>query len=85
MASNDLTVQYNQLMWQMDQLREDVVKANKDYTDKLKDLRKKMVQVNAQIEWIGQRMGPRALAELTMPTPFQQHPNRDAGFHPPAA
>jgi hypothetical protein len=82
MASDDLTVRYNQLMWEMDRLRNEVLKANKDYIEKLKDLRKEMARVNSQLEWVGQRMGPRTMSEVNT-TPVQ----RDAGFqfHPPAA
>ncbi len=81
--ANAYLERYNQLMWQMDRLREEIDKVNKDYVSRLRDIRKNMQRTSDELADVGRRMGPRAQLHLTP----GQHSGTDAGFqfHPPAA
>jgi len=79
--ADDLTTRYNQLIWQMNQLRNEANEAGDTYANKLRALSKRMRRVNDELEGvsrdIARRQGiPSGSNDAHMAQPV------NAGFHP---
>jgi hypothetical protein len=59
MANEDLITQYNQLIWQMEQLRAEANDAGESYALKLKNIAKKMRHVNELLGRVSQELTRR--------------------------
>jgi hypothetical protein len=84
MANEDLVTQYNQLIWQMEQLRTEANEAGEYYANKLKTVGKKMRTVTQQLDFVSKELARRQVpivsAPMTVPTNVTNTVN--AGFHP---
>lgn len=82
MANEELITQYNQLIWQMDQLRNEANEAGAAYAAKLKVTSKRMHRVTEQLDNVTKELARR---NMPRPAPYLQAVppvNPDAGFHP---
>lgn len=84
MANEDLITQYNQLIWQMEQLRAEVIEAGDAYFNKLKSIKKRMQRVNSEIETVSRSLRQRQVQIVAAPPAMAsaQTTRHDAGFHP---
>lgn len=81
MANEEFVTHYNQLVWQMDQLRNETIEASATYAAKLKAISKRMHRVNEQLESVTKELARRGTPR---PVPHLSgiSSNTDAGFHP---
>lgn len=83
MANEEIVAQYNQLVWQMEQLRAEVHEAGESYINKLKSIKKRMQRTNEQLENLSKDMARRQIYVGGSPSMAQPGPVT-AGFHPSA-
>lgn len=82
MANNtELTSRYNQLVWQMHQLRTEANEAGEAYAGKLKTISKRMRSVNDELENVSRALSRATGAIVPSTDPNLAQPV-NAGFHP---
>lgn len=82
MANNtELTSRYNQLVWQMHQLRTEANEAGEAYANKLKQVSKRMRTVNDELENVSRALS-RATGAIVPNTEVPVGQSVNAGFHP---
>jgi hypothetical protein len=84
MANEDLITQYNQLVWQMEQLRTEANEAGESYANKLKGISKRMRHVNGQLELVSRELSRRQVPIGPVQPLISNSSNVPvaAGFHP---
>lgn len=86
MANEELVTQYNQLIWQMDQLRGEANEAGETYANKLKAIGKRMRGVTGQLDLVARELSRRQVPIVSAPLmttqPAVATNTVNAGFHP---
>lgn len=77
----ELTAQYNQLVWQMVELRNQAHEAGETYANKLKVISKKLKQVNDQLESVANALARQNGGVMPDTSPLLPQVAA-AGFHP---
>ncbi len=80
MANEELVTQYNQLVWQMDQLRNEANEAGTAYATKLKAISKRMHRVTEQLDVVSRELSRRQISFGPAKPTVSNTVN--AGFHP---
>lgn len=82
MANEELVTQYNQLVWQMDQLRNEANEAGAAYATKLKAISKRMHRVTDQLDVVSRELVRRQVPIGPPIGPAVRAQVSNAGFHP---